>query len=260
MTPAPVAPAFDTGLVLPDALAGFADVAPAILDERALQQRVDRKYLLPMRLLDPLLAQLRGDYGVLRSAGRLAASYNTRYFDTPDRRFYEDHRRGRRPRHKVRVRHHLDRELTFLETKKKGADERTLKARTSRPFGHTDLDAVARAFVAQHCPIPANLLVPRLSIAFRRLTLVGEHINERVTFDWDFALEEDGRRDEWPAVVIAEVKQARYDNRTPSTRAFRTLGIREFPISKYCLATARLAPVRSHPFKPALRAVEHLSA
>jgi hypothetical protein len=89
---------------------------------------------------------------------------------------------------------------------------------------------------------------------------MGESVNERITFDCGVAMDAEGRREEWPHVVVAEIKQARYSNTSPSVHAFRELHVRERAISKYCLATASLAVVRSNTFRPALRAVEQLSA
>jgi len=242
------------------ALCRFGDASPELIEARTLQERVDRKYLLPARVLDALLARLSGQYRVVLSAGRPLARYHTQYFDTPARELYHDHRRGRRPRYKVRLRHHLDRRLSFLEIKRKGADERTRKSRLERPFGASDLDGESRAFIGQHCLVKAASLVAALSMRFCRITLVGEDVNERVTIDCRIELDADGRCERWPEAVIAEIKQARYDNLSPSVRALRDLHVRERAVSKYCLATARLAAVPDHTFRPTLRALEHLSA
>ena len=249
-----------TAAEVPSVLYAFRDASPKLLDTRTLQQRVDRKYLLPKRVLEPLLARLSGEYQVIRSAGQLAAAYSTQYFDTPERQMYHDHRRGRRPRYKVRLRHHLDRRLNFLEVKRRGSDERTTKTRLDRPFGDSTLDEKALAFVEQHCPVRADALIPLLSVAYYRITLVGEHVNERITFDLALELRDDHRCDHWPHVVVVEIKQARYTNDSPAVRALRGLHVRGRSVSKYCLATAMLAAVRCNRFRPTLRAMEQLSA
>ncbi|OFV92984.1 MAG: hypothetical protein A3G76_01980 [Acidobacteria bacterium RIFCSPLOWO2_12_FULL_65_11] len=249
-----------SSLDIPNALEAFRDAPAGLLDARVLQRRIDRKYLLPRRQLEPLLACLIADYQVVRSAGRLAATYDNLYFDTPDRRMYEDHRRGRGRRYKVRQRHHLDRQLSFLEIKRKDSDVRTVKARLGRPFGDSRLDEEACAFVEQHSPFRATVLVPQLSIAFHRATLLGTNVIERMTLDWDVELRDNGRRERLPDMAIVEIKQASYSNLSPAVRALRALHIREGSVSKYCLATVTLADVRDNTFKPTLRAVERLSA
>lgn len=173
---------------------------------------------------------------------------------------YHDHRRRREPRHKVRVRHHLDRELSFLEVKARRRGGRTAKARLPRPFGLECLDVEAQRFISEHCPFdPANLRAC-VTNEFRRVTLVGERVDERLTLDWDLWLSDDSRSERLPGVVIVEIKQGRYSNSTPAVRALRGLHVRERAISKYCLATARLTTARFNTFKPALRALEQLSA
>lgn len=242
----------------PRALAVLREVGAELLAARVLLTRVDRKYLLPREALDALLFSVRDDYGVLRAGTRLAARYSTRYFDTADLRMYDDHRRGRCPRYKVRMRHHLDRKLSFLEVKRKGTNQQTTKAILTRPFGAAELDPEGRRFIEQHCPIAADSLVSGVSIDFLRATLVGEIVNERVTIDWGFDFHHVGAGARLGHAVILEVKQARYSNHTPAIRALRALRIREQSISKYCIATAAVATVRSNTFKSALRAVERL--
>jgi hypothetical protein len=248
------------GVEMPAALEAFGDASAELLAARTLQQRVDRKYLLPIQTLDVLLAGLRADFRVVRAEGRLAATYDSVYFDTPGKQMYHDHRRGRGRRHKVRMRHHFDRRLSFLEIKRKSANGRTSKARLDRPFGQNELDVEGLAFIEQHSPFQAGQLVRTVSAAFRRITLVGEHTDERITIDWDLELRDDRQRQRLPHVVIAEIKQARYSNRTHAACVLQGLHIRETAVSKYCLATARLAPVQTHTFRPFLRAVEQLSA
>ena len=97
-----------------------------------------------------------------------------------------------------------------------------------------------------------------MSIDFVRATLVGEVVNERVTIDWNFDFCHLNAGTRLAHLVIVEVKQARYSNHTPAIRALRALHVREQSISKYCIATATLAAVRSNTFKSALRAVEQL--
>lgn len=245
---------------VPRVLSRFEEASPELLNARLLLQRTDRKYLLARRDLDDLLTRLAGDYRVLRSAGHLMASYRTVYFDTPELRTFEDHRRDRRPRCKVRIRHHLDRALSFVEVKCKGRDGRTSKARVERPFGCEALDSDARRFVDRHCAIGADRLAPVLALEFRRVTLVGERVDERMTIDWELRIGRGVTAECLPDVAIVEVKQPRYSNRAPSVRTLRAMHVQERGISKYCIALTRLAPVRPHAFRPVLRKMEQLSA
>jgi hypothetical protein len=249
----------DTRDALSSALDGFAEASLDLLRARLLLDRVDRKYLLSMSLLSEVLAAIAGEYRLLPAAGAAAATYRTHYFDTADHRLYQDHRRGRVPRQKVRVRHHLDRQLTFLEVKSRRGT-RSTKARLPRPFGCDALDQDAHEFLAGHVAFPPAGLAPAVTNEFRRATLLGQAVDERVTIDCDLELTAGPRSETLPGLVILEVKQGRYSNKTPAVSALRRLHVREHAISKYCLALARLSPVRSNTFRPAMRAVErHLA-
>ena len=242
-----------------DVLGRFSDVSQALLASRALLQRVDRKYTLGANDVERVLSSLSGAYGVLRAGIALAGRYRTIYFDTPDLEMYHAHRRGRTERYKVRIRHHVDRELSFLEVKHRNAVGRSIKSVLARPFGASALDDESLAFIERHCPVRARALVPRIWIAFRRITLVGYEWDERITIDCNLEYGDGRRREHWPAVAIAEIKQRRRANHTPSVRALRGARISERSISKYCVATAHLADVRANSFKPALRALERAS-
>jgi hypothetical protein len=239
-------------------LSTFEEASDHLLQSRMLQQRVDRKYLLPQRLVPLWLGGLPHDYRIVRFADEAVARYETRYFDTSERQMYHDHRRGRRPRCKVRIRHHLNRRCTFVEVKVKETNDRTMKARTELPFGQCELDAEARRFIDACCPIRAHRLAPCLSITFFRVTLVGVDLDERVTFDWGLEFHDRTWSKSVAGVVIVEIKQARYSSVHGAARALRALNVREQAVSKYCLATTRLTPVRMNTFKPAFRAVERL--
>jgi hypothetical protein len=240
------------------ALASFWDAPPGLLERRVLQRRIDRKFVFHATMLEPLLADLSAHFSLVRSATASLATYHTVYCDTPERLMYENHRRGRLPRHKVRVRHHLERQLSFVEVKCKTADARTTKARMPQPFGEVSLDGEAEAFLAGYCPVPPDLLAPQLSMAFRRITLVGNDVDERVTIDVDLEVSADTAPRRLPGVAVAEIKQSCYGNDTPSIRVLRALHVRERSFSKYCIGTALLAPVRSHAFRHTLRFVDRL--
>jgi len=237
------------------------DVAPPLLVEaRALQQRVDRKYLLGVDDLEPLLAPLRPGYCLLRAGRQVWARYESVYLDTLDRELYHAHRCGRRPRYKVRIRHHLDRQLTFLEIKRKQNNGHTVKRRLALTFRQNHLDSRERHFIEAHTPLNVARLIPCVSISFQRLTLLGTAVNERLTLDRDFTVVADARAEHISRVVIAEVKQSRYVHHTVAVDALRGVHAREVKLSKYCLGTILMVPVRANIFKPVLSAIERLSS
>lgn len=250
----------DSAIDTLNALECFTPASLDLIGQRNLQNRVDRKYVLPFDQLERLLLPLAKDYRVILSADCRSATYDSLYFDTPDWKFYNDHHRGMARRFKVRVRHHLERRLTFLEVKAKAHGAETAKLRLSRSFGSAELDAEARSFLAPQIGPLAFLLRPQLWTSFRRITLVGVDLEERITFDWDLGIRNDRIRTMLPGVVVAEIKQRRYANSSPGVEAFRRLNLREHSISKYCFAAARLYPVRNNRFKSSFRILERLAA
>ena len=243
-----------------DLLTSFDEAPPELVAARSLQRRVDRKFVLSAALLEPLLVRLHRQYFVVRAGRHVRARYENLYFDTSARQFYDDHRRGRRPRHKVRIRHHVDRQLSFLEVKRKESSGRTTKSRIELPFMHASLGAAECRFVEAHTSIDASRLVPCMSIAFLRVTVISPDVNERLTLDLDLRFGNEHPREQLPGVVIAEIKQPRHSNSRGAVAILRALHAREQALSKYCLATALLAPVRTNMFRPVLRAVGRLSA
>jgi hypothetical protein len=242
-----------------EVLRSFGIASPALVEARSLQQRFDRKYLIAAHDIAGVLAHLQPSHCVLRAGDQIWARYRSVYFDTPDRELYHAHRRDRRPRFKVRLRHHDDRRLSFLEVKRKDNTGRTAKYRLALPFGHDDLGARERTFIDAHAPLAGQCLLPRVALSFQRLTLVGRALDERVTFDKGLTVAAGTSVAELGRVVIAEVKQAHFVNHTGAVDGFRREHVREMALSKYCLATALVAPVPANVFKPALRAIERLS-
>lgn len=238
----------------------FATAAPTMLRGCMLLERTDTKFLVPRDKLLSLLAAVRDDYSVLRAGARCFASYDTLYFETPDLRCFHDHRRGRRTRYKVRIRHYPDRRLSFLEVKSKQRANTTNKFRLDWPYGNSVLGPEGRAFVEAHTDLPSHLLWPKVWISFSRLTLLGPEDAERITIDVDLELGRTPRqRQPVRGVAFVEVKQRSYHVDTPIMRALRAHKLRAGSASKYCLAIAHTHPrVRLNRLRPYLREIERL--
>lgn len=237
-------------------LVRFDDVDARLLERRQLLRRTDTKFVLRRSMLAELLGDVTPRYGLLSAGDQRLPHYRTLYFDTESLRSFHDHRRGRRPRHKVRIRRYLERGLSFLEVKTKRSERLTIKNRREVPFGGEKLVAADLEFVAAHCDLPAEELRPQVWTNFRRLTLVGFETNERVTIDVDLRFVGASEQSELEAVAILEVKQSPFCVRTPIMQALRARGLRRTSMSKYCTATAvTRRGVRLNRLLPAVRAV-----
>jgi hypothetical protein len=243
------------------ALAMFPRATPALLVERELLRRIDHKYVLDRAQLPALLGALAADYAVLPVGAGGVAVYQNLYFDTAGLRCFHDHRRGRRIRHKVRIRHYPDRALSFLEVKTKRGEAITDKRRRAIDFGREQLGPDDVAFVRAHAGELADELLPAARIDYRRVALFHPRFEERLTIDFQLEAAQRGARVELGALAIIEIKRAPGGSpRTPAMRALAELGIRERSLSKYCAAMALIDPtVRHNRLRPALRALQGLA-
>ena len=241
-------------------LARFKTAPPSLIAERELRHRTDSKFVLTPAAAVELLSEIRDDYALLTNGNGALAEYRTLYFDTPALDFFHAQRRGRRVRHKVRIRHYPDRRLSFLEVKTRRSELETVKVIQARDYDDDDLSADDHVFVRDQTGIMERL-VPQAWTDFRRLALLGVLTHERVTIDFDLEVSMGERSRAFPGVAIVEVKQWPYSRTTPVMAALRAGGWREGWLSKYCAAIGFLRPeVRRNRLLPGLRALERSAA
>lgn len=239
----------------------FPEATEALIAERRLLRRIDTKYVVPASAILELLDGLGNAYAALRVAGGVLARYRSIYLDTPELRCFHDHRRGKRVRHKVRIRHYDDRALSFFEIKTKRNDLVTDKHRLAVPYLHERLATAELAFARDHSGQIADALAPVARVDYSRITLVGLAHDERVTIDLDLEVASpDGPPEALVPVAVIEIKQAKLSLASPMVRRLAAAGHRERSFSKYIAAIARLRPEeRKNRLLPALRAAERVA-
>jgi len=239
----------------------FPAVNVALLDQRALLSRVDSKFVVPLAEVEEILAGLDGAYACLRVERGPMAQYHSLYFDTPALQCFHDHRRGRRIRHKVRIRHYPDRRITFLEVKTKRNESVTDKRRIQLDYGADSLGPPELEFLYPIVGPMASELRPEISILYRRLSLIGLATDERVTIDLGLSAGGDGGlvAHHLGHLAVVEVKQWPFCVRTPFMRAIRGSGHRVMSLSKYIVAQALLRPeLCRHRLAASLRTLERI--
>ena len=241
------------------ALDAFEPVSLELLARRDLLQRTDTKYLLPRRSLPELLGYLERDYRVLYAGEQPSAVYVTQYLDTPEFDLFHDHRRGKRVRFKVRLRHYPDRGLSYLEVKGKTASGGTRKWRRSLAYMCDELSLDDLGFVAEQLPLDRSSLVPALVNQFRRITLVGVNLPERITLDTDLQFRSDQSSHVLSGALVVEVKQPRFFRRSPILQALARCRALPGSTSKYCVGTMLLRPeLRNNRLRPTLARIERV--
>lgn len=236
---------------------GLEPVSLAALDAHAsLQTRVDRKYFVPLPLVDELLAAYAARLRVLDIDGRRSFGYRSVYFDTPDLDCFRRHKQGQRRRFKVRTRTYRDSGLCRLEVKGKGARSETIKKSVRYDSRLASwLTQAARQFVVEQLELPgaADGLRPTLDTRYQRTTVLDRASGSRATFDTSLAFNREGRiAASTEDAVLVETKSEGAAG--PLDRWLWGHGVRPEAMSKYCLGVAMLYPeVRANPWHRILR-------
>ena len=174
-------------LTHPIGAAGLDTISLADLTDIAgLDSRVDRKYIVDPVQLQMLIDGLGDRLVALDIDGRTDFHYESSYFDTPELDAYLGSALNHVDRLKVRTRTYLDLASTKVEVKVQDATGITRKFRQDHPFEmRQTLTEDARWFVESISPRMghAALLVPVMTTAYRRATLVDRQSVARMTID-----------------------------------------------------------------------------
>ncbi len=241
------------------AVSSFAPISLAEMDNVALLDRYDTKYVLSDGDVADALSGLQEHYRILEVEDVRLQPYHTVYFDTPEFSFYRDHHGARPNRYKVRSREYVATHISFLEVKCKGKRDRTIKTRVRTDALVREIAAPEEAFVEANAPRPTGALLPRLTNDFRRITLVDLVHEERVTIDVGLAFSANGESAALPGVVIAEVKEAGSGRSSAFAQRMRALNVHPSGFSKYCIGVAMLYPGQKHNrFNPELLGAQRI--
>jgi len=247
--------------MLQELLDGYRTVSLEQMGKVKLMNRVDTKFVTTLDRLECLLRLAADRYSIQEIAGRQLMPYTTLYFDTESCDMYIEHQRGKKTRQKIRIRRYENSGVAFLEVKRKNNKGRTDKKRMQVGERTPDLNREQyRTFLLQKSRYGAARLLPQLSNAFRRITLVNDAMTERLTIDLDlkFHNEQTGRDSDMGPLVIIEVKR---DGQTfsPVLAMLKQLRIHQSGFSKYCIGMALTNPsLKSNRFKERLRYVRKL--
>ncbi len=230
------------------------------IKDYALLKRVDTKFLFPAERLGALIQSIGEYYRLLPAREQPIASYKSLYFDSPDKIFYHQHHRGQRDRFKIRIRHYLDRELSFLEVKRKTNHNITIKTRQKREFLDNSINGEEQSFIKNKTDCDFSIIVPQVWINFYRITLVGLGFKERLTIDLGLAFETNLEKHGMHRLAIIEIKQPRFWARSPAMLALRKRRVRPSGMSKYCTAQTTFFPgLRCNRLQPSLRDIRRVN-
>lgn len=222
------------------ALLQFAPISLAEMDSVKLMNRLDKKYMLTLPLLNQALPTLQPYYRVLTIDSQQLNHYRTLYFDSDDFTLYNLHVNGRANRYKVRSREYIDSKLSFLEVKHKTPKNRTIKQRIQTNAPVKAIQNCPVNWLSKVFPLDYALLEPTLLNSFTRVTLVNTQVCERVTLDLNLCFSANNQTIFWDGIVIAEVKLDSQQQTSKFMEAMRKLKIHPQGCSKYCLGVSML--------------------
>jgi hypothetical protein len=225
--------------------------------------RIDNKYVVRGESLQKVIPEIADDFEILEINNCRAFTYDTHYFDDPERSAYYEHHQGLRKGFKVRVRRYADADLCFLEVKVKGKRGMTVKHRIPYdPAQIDDLTAEAFGFAREtysgHYGKPFEYDLKRaLDLRYKRITLVAKDGGERMTIDTDLQFWSGDKSIKIsPDIFIVETKSLL--GRGIADISFRKLHERPTKrCSKYCVGMAALGEVSKwNRFIPTMRKLD----
>ncbi len=226
---------------LKDALSSFSPISLNEMDRVAFLHRVDTKFVLNANKLQELLKDLKDDYFILDIDERRYFHYSTIYYDTPEFRMYIDHIRGKLNRFKVRHRHYVDSDLSYVEVKFKNNTGKTSKWREKGTATNQKTELLNNHLLKKHLPNHFKNLKAVLKNNFHRITLVDRNFTQRVTIDFDisYLLPNAGQQKQRLSdIVIIEIKSDRNKEKNGIQQSLARLRIKQSGFSKYCMGIA----------------------
>lgn len=229
-------------------LESFERISLDEMNEVALMNRTDTKFVLARSTFQEVLPQLKEHYKTLEVEGTPLNKYKTQYFDTGTFKFYQDHHNERSLRFKVRIRKYVESDIYFLEVKKKFKG-RTNKKRIKIGDFEEVLSKDSVDYIENLTGSPIQL-ESKLYNFFERITLVNKFEKERLTIDLNLGFQSSEANIEFPHIVIAELKQEKVNRNSLFYTLMKQYGVRPNGFSKYCMGAMSLNPqLKSNNFK-----------
>lgn len=237
----------------------FDPINLAAMDDVALLDRIDKKYVMTTGQLLGALAHLQPHYWMLDVDGQRLNHYRTLYFDTAQFDLYNAHIDERAERYKVRGREYMDSHLSFLEVKHHTRKGRTIKDRIAVAAFADQITAEQSGWLREISPLEGRALRPTVLNTFTRMTLVSKQGCERVTLDVDVAFSTDHRLARLDGIAIAEVKIDVNHRDSFFVAEMRKQRVRQQGFSKYAFGVAALYDmVKKNTVKPKMLWVKKL--
>lgn len=247
-------------LSLISTLNGFNSISLDEISEASLMTRIDTKFVIHERDLISVLSKVQEHYNILEINQKRKLAYATQYFDTSEKKFYNDHHNRKVNRTKVRMRKYVDTDICFLEIKQKNGRGTTTKLRTQISDFEYELSENSRQFIEESTQ-QSFKLSPSLSNKFYRITLVNKSSKERLTIDTDLHFSHNDKSKSYEKLTIIEVKQERFSRSSPFVKELKSMQVNPYKISKYCIGMISIHPhLKYNRFKKKLLKINKIAS
>ena len=216
--------------------ANFTPISLKNMDGVKLMNRTDTKFAFSINQLQKIFENISPYYDILEIDNKRMHSYKSLYFDTSDRKFYNDHHNKRVNRHKIRFREYVDSGLTYLEVKLKTNKGKTVKKRLKVDKISNNLTLEQQQYIDKVIGTTLDV-IPIQWINFNRITLVHKTQKERLTIDINLDYYNSNDNGDLRKIIIAEVKQERMSRSSDFIRIAKEMSIFPMRISKYCFSS-----------------------
>lgn len=219
---------------------GFSSVSLDEMEKVAFMDRFDKKFVFHHSLLPEILEHAQQHYSVLEINNHRLFDYSTLYYDTPSSDMYLCHHNRKLERVKVRKREYLTTGQMFFEIKLKSNKGKTRKKRFLTNNYHKVLLKDERKFILKHTEYHPNILEPKLTNHFTRLTLAHKSLPERVTLDFNIRFRMNSSSAVMYQIAIAEIKTEAGTGKPDIEKILKEFQIKPMKISKYCIGSVLL--------------------
>lgn len=229
------------------------------LDEVALQNRIDNKYVLNKQQLELIIPIIQSNYKVLKIDGFNSFTYHNNYFDTKKLKLYFDHHNGFSRRIKVRSRKYLETNTSFFEIKQKEKVDRTSKYRIQVDEIVEKIDTEKKDTIQSFLTRDLKKMKLVLKNNFTRITFVNYQKTERMTLDYNIEFSNKKKNKSFNDFYVLEIKQSKSNGRSIVTETLKKNNIREQSFSKYIFGVISLKrKIKKNNFLPILKKINSL--
>ncbi|MDV7186360.1 polyphosphate polymerase domain-containing protein [Lutibacter sp. TH_r2] len=212
----------------------FESISLKEMDGVSLMKRTDTKFVIHQKHLIEVLDLIKNQYRILEINENRMMKYNSLYFDTPSKKFYNDHHNRKVNRTKIRMRKYVESGICFLEIKQKDGKGKTTKSRISIDDFEPELSDNSIEFIEKTTNQEFDL-EPIIWNEFNRITLVNKTAKERLTIDVNLKFNINNSVKAFDNLVIIELKQERFTRTSPIAKELKTKQINPYKLSKYCI-------------------------